>query len=73
MQENRIEADIYIRKLHEMFPELKEKYHVSYLGIFGSYIGENRGRGASWTYLLSSARPQLFLELLTLKTTFRML
>ena len=38
MSENRKEADTYIRKLHEMLPELKEKYHVSYLGIFGSYI-----------------------------------
>jgi uncharacterized protein len=38
MQENRKETEIYIRKLHEMLPELKEKYHVSYLGVFGSYV-----------------------------------
>jgi predicted nucleotidyltransferase len=43
MLENRKEAEIHIRKLHEMLPELKEKYHVSYLGVFGSYVrGEQK-------------------------------
>ncbi|WP_048049897.1 nucleotidyltransferase family protein, partial [Methanosarcina mazei] len=43
MPKNPTEAEIYIQKLHEMLPELKEKYHVSYLGIFGSYIrGEQK-------------------------------
>lgn len=41
----------YIKKLHEMLPELKEKYHVSYLGIFGSYIGVNISPEVIWIYL----------------------
>jgi hypothetical protein len=32
MPENRKEAEMYLQKLHEMLPDLKEKYHVSYLG-----------------------------------------
>ena len=41
MLENRKEAEIYIRKLHEMLPELKEKYHVSNchkINLAGFYI-----------------------------------
>ena len=33
----------YARRLREMLPELRERYGVSYLGIFGSYVrGEER-------------------------------
>jgi hypothetical protein len=36
------DIETYRRKLHEMLPELKEKYNVSYIGLFGSYVrGEN--------------------------------
>ncbi len=36
------DVETYRRKLHEMLPELKEKYNVSYIGLFGSYVrGEN--------------------------------
>ena len=31
-------VDIYIQKLQEMLPELKKKYPIKYMGIFGSYI-----------------------------------
>ncbi len=31
-------VDIYIKKLQEMLPELKKKYPIKYMGIFGSYI-----------------------------------
>ena len=72
MQENRKEAEIYIRKLHEMLPELKEKYHVSYLEFLGLISGESRSREATWTYSLNFPEPLLFLNLSTLKTTFRM-
>jgi predicted nucleotidyltransferase len=37
-------ADVktYRKKLHEMLPELKKEYNVSYIGLFGSYVrGEN--------------------------------
>jgi len=40
MPENRKKVEVYIQKLHEMLPELRERYHVSYLGVFGSYIRE---------------------------------
>lgn len=32
------DADYFLRILRQYFPEIKEKYSVSYLGIFGSYI-----------------------------------
>lgn len=36
------DVETYRKKLHEMLPELKEKYNVSYIGLFGSYVrGEN--------------------------------
>ena len=61
MLENRKEADIYIRKLHEMLPELKEKYHVSYLGIFGSYIrGEQKSESDLDILVEFSKTPTIF-------------
>ena len=60
MPENR-EAEIYIRKLHEMLPELKEKYHVSYLGIFGSYIRGEQKPGSDLDILVEfSKTPTIF-------------
>jgi uncharacterized protein len=36
------DVETYRCKLHEMLPGLKEEYHVSYIGLFGSYVrGEN--------------------------------
>jgi uncharacterized protein len=32
------DADYFIRILRQHLPELKEKYSVSYLGVFGSYV-----------------------------------
>ncbi len=32
------DVETYRRKLHEMLPELKEEYNVSYIGLFGSYV-----------------------------------
>jgi predicted nucleotidyltransferase len=32
------DADYFLRILRQHLPEIKEKYSVSYLGIFGSYI-----------------------------------
>jgi len=32
------DAEYFIKILKQHLPELKEKYSVSYLGIFGSYI-----------------------------------
>jgi predicted nucleotidyltransferase len=61
MPENRKEADIYIRKLHEMFPELKEKYQVSYLGVFGSYVREEQKPGSDLDILVEFSRtPTIF-------------
>jgi hypothetical protein len=72
MLENRKEAEIYIRKLHEMFPELKEKYHVSYLGVFGSYVRGEQKPKSDLDLLVEFSRTPTILNLSTLKTTFRM-
>ena len=32
------DADYFIRILRQHVPEIKKKYSVSYLGIFGSYV-----------------------------------
>ena len=61
MTKNRKKADIYIRKLHEMLPELKEKYHVSYMGIFGSYIRGEQRPGSDLDILVEiSKTPTIF-------------
>jgi uncharacterized protein len=61
MPENRKEVEIYIRKLHEMLPELKEKYHVSYLGVFGSYIRGEQKPGSDLDVLVEfSKTPTIF-------------
>ena len=61
MLENRKEAEIYIRKLNEMLPELKEKYHVSYLGVFGSYIRGEQKPGSDLDVLVEFSRtPTIF-------------
>jgi predicted nucleotidyltransferase len=61
MPENRKEVEIYIRKLHEMLPELKEKYHVSYLGIFGSYVRGEQEQGSDLDVLVEfSKTPTIF-------------
>ncbi len=38
LQGNQREVDIYIKKLQEMLPELKKKYPLKYIGVFGSYV-----------------------------------
>ncbi len=61
MPENRKEAEIYIKKLHEMLPELEEKYHVSYLGVFGSYVrGEQKAESDLDVLVEFSKTPTIF-------------
>ncbi|MFZ2499188.1 nucleotidyltransferase family protein [Methanosarcina sp.] len=61
MPESRKEAETYIRKLHEMLPELKEKYHVSYLGVFGSYVRGEQKPGSDLDVLVEfSKTPTIF-------------
>jgi len=61
MPENRKDVRIYIHKLHEMLPELKEKYHVSYLGVFGSYIRGEQKPGSDLDVLVEFSRtPTIF-------------
>ncbi len=38
LQGNQCEVDIYIKRLQEMLPELKKKYPIKYIGVFGSYV-----------------------------------
>jgi len=38
LQGKQREVDIYIKELQEMLPELKKKYPIKYMGVFGSYI-----------------------------------
>lgn len=36
--QDRREVDLYIKKLQEMLPELKKKYPIKYMGVFGSFV-----------------------------------
>ena len=44
-----------------MLPELKEKYHVSYLGIFGSHVRGEQKPGSDLDVLVEfSKNPTIF-------------
>jgi predicted nucleotidyltransferase len=61
MPENRKEAEKYLEKLHEIFPELKERYNVSYLGVFGSYVrGEQKAENDLNILVEFSKTPTIF-------------
>jgi uncharacterized protein len=60
MQENRKKAGIYIRKLHEVLSELKEKYRVSYPGVFGSYVRGEQNPESDMMCLWSSKTSTIF-------------
>jgi len=51
VSEKRKEAEMHIKKLHEILPELKEKYHVNYMQFLDPMLGENISREAIWMYL----------------------
>ncbi|WP_406656195.1 nucleotidyltransferase family protein [Methanolobus sp. ZRKC2] len=51
----------YKQRLHEMLPELKEEYNVSYIGLFGSYVrGENSPESDLDVLVEFSSAPTLF-------------
>jgi uncharacterized protein len=61
MPKNRKSTEMYLIQLHEMLPELKEKYNVSYLGVFGSYIrGEQKPESDLDVLVEFSKTPTLF-------------
>ena len=61
MPADRKEAEMYMRKLHEMLPEIKEKYNVSYLGVFGSYVRGEQKSGSDLDILVEfSKTPTIF-------------
>jgi predicted nucleotidyltransferase len=44
-----------------LLPELKEKYHVSYLGVFGSYVRGEQKPGSDLDILVEFSRtPTIF-------------
>ncbi len=51
----------FLAKLRELLPELREKYHVSSLGVFGSYVrGEQKKRSDLDVLVEFSKTPSLF-------------
>jgi hypothetical protein len=55
------DIETYRRKLHEMLPELKEDYNVSYIGIFGSYVrGEHTPKSDLDVLVEFSRNPTIF-------------
>ncbi|MDK2912243.1 MAG: uncharacterized protein PWR29_1200 [Methanolobus sp.] len=55
------DIETYRRKLHEMLPELKEEYNVSYIGIFGSYVrGEHTPKSDLDVLVEFSRNPTIF-------------
>jgi len=57
------DVETYRRKLHEMLPQLKEEYNVSYIGLFGSYVRGENTRKAILMCWWSSAGLLLFFVL----------
>lgn len=36
--QDRREVEVHIKKLQEILPELKKKYPIKYMGVFGSFV-----------------------------------
>jgi len=55
------ELGTYRKKLHDMLPELQEEYHVSYIGLFGSYVrGEHTAQSDLDVLVEFSKTPTIF-------------
>lgn len=67
MPENRKKVEVYIQKLHEMLPELRERYHVSYLGVFGSYIREEQKPESDLDVLVEFSKTPTIFKLVNLE------
>jgi predicted nucleotidyltransferase len=51
----------YRQQLHEMLPQLKEEYNVSYIGLFGSYVrGEDTPKSDLDVLVQFSRAPTIF-------------
>lgn len=51
----------FIAKLQELMPQLRDKYHVSSLGVFGSYVRGEQKRGSDLDVLVEFSKvPSLF-------------
>jgi uncharacterized protein len=46
------DADYFIRILKQHLPEIREKYSVSYLGVFGSYVRGEQTRDSDLDFLV---------------------
>jgi uncharacterized protein len=46
------DSEYFIKILRQYLPELREKYSVSYLGIFGSYIREEQTKDSDLDVLV---------------------
>jgi hypothetical protein len=45
------DAAYFSKIIRQHLPELTQEYNISYLGIFGSYIGRNKKRIATSIFL----------------------
>jgi predicted nucleotidyltransferase len=55
------DADYFIRILKQHLPEIREKYSVSYLGVFGSYVRGEQTRDSDLDVLVEfNEKPGLF-------------
>ncbi len=55
------DADYFIKILKRYFPEIKEKYSVSYLGVFGSYVRGSQTKDSDLDVLVEfDEKPGLF-------------
>lgn len=56
------EVDLYIKQLRGMLPELKKKYPISYLGVFGSYVRNEQTPLSDLDVLVEFSEPISLLE-----------
>ncbi|MDW7733717.1 MAG: nucleotidyltransferase family protein [Methanolobus sp.] len=55
------DTEKYVRKLHEMLPDLRERYNVSYIGVFGSYVRGEQTQESNLDVLVEfSKTPTIF-------------
>ncbi|MDK2834139.1 MAG: uncharacterized protein PWQ51_2405 [Methanolobus sp.] len=57
----------YIQQLHELLPELEERFKVSYLAVFGSYVRKEQTQSSDLDILVEFSEAPGLLEFVELE------
>ncbi|ADI74125.1 DNA polymerase beta domain protein region [Methanohalobium evestigatum Z-7303] len=59
---NQLKSNKRIQKLHRILPDLKKRYPIKYLGIFGSYVRDEQTPDSDFDVLIDFNKPISLLD-----------